>query len=165
MKEDAFILMNYLVVKKEYDYSMGAHKKYTEEEKEKRRKEYWALYQGPRMKADEERIKGFQLPNSNSKVKKKEKKEFMNEVREHNQKRFEAVFNDAERWEIINSSSEKWMAKKDRQERKKKSGPGQWLTQKEVDKIEKTIWEGGDIPYEDDEPKEFVNPYKQKENE
>jgi len=165
VKEDAFILMNYLVVKKEYDYSMGAHKKYTEEEKEKRRKEYWALYQGPRMKADEERIKGFQLPNSNSKVKKKEKKEFMNEVREHNQKRFEAVFNDAERWEIINSSSEKWMAKKDRQERKKKSGPGQWLTQKEVDKIEKTIWEGGDIPYEDDEPKEFVNPYKQKENE
>ena len=165
MKEDAFILMNYLVVKKEYDYSMGAHKKYTEEEKEKKKKEYWALYQGPRTKADEARIKGFQLPNSTSKVKKKEKESFMNEVREHNQKRFEAVFNDAERWEIINSSSEKWMAKKDRQERKKKSGPGQWLTQKEVDKIEKTIWEGGDIPYEDDEPKEFVNPYKQKENE
>ena len=162
MKEDAFILMNYLVGKREYDYSVGAHKKYTPEEKEKKKKEYWALYQGPRTKADEARIKGFQLPNSTSKVKKKEKESFMNEVREHNQKRFEAILKDAERWEIINSSSDKWIQKKERQERVKKNGGGRWVTKEEIERAEKIIWGGigGEI-FKEDVETPYQNPYQE----
>ena len=141
---------------------MGAHKKYTPEEKEKKRKEYWALHQGPRMKADEERIKSFQLPNSSSKVKKKEKEAFMNEVREHNQKRFEAILKDAERWEIINSSSEKWLHKKERQERAKKSGGGKWVTKEEIERAEKIIWGGiGGVIFKEDVQTPYQNPYEQ----
>ena len=141
---------------------MGAHKKYTPEEKEKKKKEYWALYQGPRTKADEARIKGFQLPNSTSKVKKKEKEAFMNEVREHNQKRFEAILKDAERWEIINSSSEKWLQKKERQERVKKNGGGKWVTKEEIERAEKVIWGGiGGVIFKEDVETPYHNPYEE----
>lgn len=161
MKEDAFILMNYLVVKKEYDYSMGAHKKYTAEEKEKKKKEYWALYQRPRTKADEERIKGYQL-GGNAKVTKKKAEAFKKEVREHNQKRFDEIINDAERWKIINTSSEKWLQKKERQERVKKNGGGKWVTKEEIERAEKVIWGGigGEI-FKEDVETPYHNPYEE----
>lgn len=139
---------------------MGIPKKYTAEEKEKKRKEYWHLHQKPRMEKDELRVKPYKI-DGGGKLTKKKAEEFKNEVREINRKRFEDIINNREIWEYLNTSSEIWQIKKERQERAKRSGKGKWVTKEEVERAEKVIWGGMNIQIfkEDDEERPYENPY------
>lgn len=145
---------------------MGAHKKYTDEERQQKKKENYLLRQKPKEAADWKRLESVRI-NENRKLNKKESKKFKAEIKEVSRKRFDEIFNNEKIWEEINSSSDIWMIKKERQDRRRRSGNGKWIKDKEVERAEQVIYGGRDLKiWEDDEEiedKPFVNPYKQNE--
>ena len=110
---------------------MGAKKLYTDEEREKKRKENYLLRQKPKEEADYKRLEHVRI-NDSGKIPKKKRKEFQNEIKEINRKRFDEILNSEEIWGEINKSSDIWMVKKERQERKKRSGAGKWIKEKDI---------------------------------
>lgn len=148
---------------------MGARKKYTDEEREKKKKENWFLKQRPKEIEEHKRLKPIRIEDEYGVIKTKTQwREFKKEIRERNSKRFDEIFGNQQLWESLNTSSEIWMIKKERQERRKRSGKGKWIDEKDVDRAMRVIY-GGEkgeiIQFEDDDIKPFENPYTQNEEE
>lgn len=143
---------------------MGAKKKYTDEEREIKKKENW--YKNQRPKEIEEHKRLAPLRFESGRLSKKERKQFIDDIKQINKERLNSIFNDIDKWNRINSSSEEYYIKKERQERRKRNGLGKWINEKEVERAEQVIWGGRDIKIweeEDEQNIEFKNPYKQNE--
>lgn len=138
---------------------MGAHKKYTDEERQEIKRQNYLLKQKPKEAAAYKRLASVRI-NECKKLNKKESKKFKSEIKEISRKRFDEIFNSEKIWGEINSSSDIWMIKKERQERKKRSGGGKWITNDEVQKAERVIWGGyKENIFEEETESEYENPY------
>lgn len=139
---------------------MGRKKLFTEEEAKKRAKANWYQNQKPKMIEEHNRLASVRFGDDDNILKtKKEKREFKEFVREKNTKRFDEIFNDMERWEKINDSSDHWAARKERQERKKRNG--NWVKDADVQRATDVIYGGKSGSIIEDEPEEqYENPYK-----
>ena len=151
--------MNYLVVKKEYNYNMGRTKILTDEERREKKLNNYHLVQKPKDAAEYKRLESVRCEDGNWKtLTKVERREFKTEIREINQKRFDTILNDDETWERINSSSDEWMERTARKERRKRNG--NYVNDKEVQRAVDIIYGGmtGSIIEEEIEDK-YENPY------
>lgn len=135
---------------------------YTDEERKRKKDSNYYSYQKPKEEADWKRLEAVRIGDDYSKVTKREWKEFRKEVREKNTKRFDEIFNDEPLWKSLNTSSELWRIKKDRQNRKKKNG--EYVNDKDVQRAVDVIYGGikGDIIIIEEE-NDYENPYDENE--
>lgn len=142
---------------------MGAKKIYTDEEREQKKKDNYFLVQKPKEKEMHQRLASVRI-DGGGKLSKKDRIKFKEEVKEINSRRFEQIIKNQKMWERINTTSDEWADKKARAERRKRNGKGVWVKDKEIERAERVIWGGyKEKIFEDEgeeEPKEFINPYK-----
>ncbi len=138
---------------------MGAHKKWTDEEREAIKKANYKLKQKPKEEATYKRLAPIRI-DEHKKLSKKEASEFHKEIKSITKLRFESILNNETLWEEVNSTSDDWAVKKARQDRKKRNGGGKWVSKDEIDRAEKIIWGGidGEI-FREELPNEYHNPY------
>lgn len=140
---------------------MGRKKLYTEEEAKERAKTNWYQNQKPKMLEEHNRLASIRVEDEYGVVKKKDRKQFREYIREKNTKRFDEILSSEEIWERVNSSSDEWLEKEARKARKKRLGKGKYINEKDIDRAMSIIYGGmkGEI-IEEPKEEEYQNPYE-----
>ena len=140
---------------------MGRKKLFTEEEAKERAKINWYQNQKPKMLEEHNRLASIRVEDEYGVVKKKDRKQFREYIREKNIKRFDEILSSQEIWERVNSSSDEWLEKEARKARKKRLGKGKYINEKDIDRAMSIIYGGmkGEI-IEEPKEEEYENPYE-----